>query len=299
MQAKENLNSIKNEIFDYISQISVKRELNISEIINFLFYGKIKNLYLKENAFIRTLKMNIDNIINRSNYTINYKNFIEGLEEISYGRSIIKELSDENILKDFNIDINNLDYENLKFLISQLFGELMKIENNNEFIKFKDRLNYTCFIEKLYNLLKKKKYIFQYSKNVCLLLMYYISIPFIIQIETNNYNILITKYFSQFRDLEIARVIEEKMGNIYKLIENYFTEDDNEEEDFIQNVKNYIKEKDNNDYKELLELDIDFFSLIDNINVLIKGDKIKWLDEKENSKISFEAFLYFHQNFVN
>ena len=243
--------------------------------------------------------MNIDNIINNTNYRINFKNFNEYMEEINHGISIINDLSDKNILKNFNIDINNQKYENLKFLITDLFRDLIKRENNNEFIKLNGKLNYTCFIERLYNILEKQNFKSKYPKNVCLLLMYYIAIPFIIQIESNNYNILINKYISQFKELEIARVMKNKMGNIYELIENYFTKNEEKVEDFINNVKNYITNKNNNDCKELLELKIEIDTLVFYLKKLIKEDKIEWLDEKDNKKISFDALLYFHQNLVN
>ena len=64
------MKQIKDEIMNNFFELSTKKKLNITEIINFMFKGKINAVWTNQFAFLRTLINDIDNII-RNNAKLN------------------------------------------------------------------------------------------------------------------------------------------------------------------------------------------------------------------------------------
>ena len=127
-------------------------------------------------------------------------------------------------------------------------------------------------------------------------IIYSIAIPFIIEIEENNYEALKNNLLNQFQEMMIMLNIKNKTEKILNICQNFFKEGEITE-DYIENVKQFCLDKKDKDYKEIFELDIDVNSIIFYLKKLIGKEDISWLENgEEKERFSLTTLLYFYQN---
>ena len=135
-----------------------------------------------------------------------------------------------------------------------------------------------------------------YTENEYLEIIYSIAIPFIIEIEKNNFEALRINLINQFQEMMIALNIKNKTKKILNICKDYFKEE-KITEDYIENVKQFCRGKKDRDYQEILKLDIDIDTIIIYLKKLIGKENISWLEnDQEKGRLSLNTLLYLYQN---
>ena len=71
-------------------------------------------------------------------------------------------------------------------------------------------------------------------------LIYDITIPYIIKLETKNYEILKQNMLNNFEEKIVTQQVKTKTKKIYKIVESYFYKNE-KEMDYIKEVKKYCE----------------------------------------------------------
>ena len=281
---KDKMEQIKSKIKNYFINNSTKKNLNMNEIMDFMLLGKISAIII-----------NIDNAINED-CEIDWPSFESDMIKLEEYKGIIKRLKKEKIIEKFNLDINTKEYENLKYLISSEFDKIKKPNIKTNIIKKLIQINYSTFIDKIYDKTIEGKFPLIYTEQEYMEIIYSIAIPFIIEIEENNYEALKSNLINQFQEMMIMLNIKNKTEKILNICQDYFKEAEITE-DYIKNVKQFCLDKKDKDYKDIIELDIDVNSIIFYLKKLIGKGDISWLEnEEEKERFSLTTLLYFYQN---
>ena len=128
-------------------------------------------------------------------------------------------------------------------------------------------------------------------------LINHISIPFIINIETKNIEILKSNLINKFQETMILLNIKNKTKKIFQIIEEYLNQDEIDE-DYISEVKKFCLEKKDDNYNDIVQLKINLNSVIFYFDTLIGSENISWLkNDKEKGKFSYNTLLYYYQNY--
>ena len=244
-------------------------------------------------AFVKTFKADIDAI--NSNYELDLSSFNEDMEKLEKAKIIIEKLKRQKIPVMLNIDINQKEYENLKhFVIGKLDELITKGDNGDNKIS---RINYTYLIDDIYEETYKNKFPPVYTEHEYMELIYDITIPYIIKLETKNYEILKQNMLNNFEEKIVTQHVKYKTKKIYKIVESYFYKNE-KEMDYIKEVKKYCENQKDKDYKDLIKLEIDEETIIHYMKQLIGKEIIQWLKKSEKTeKFSLNSMLFFYQNF--
>ena len=281
---KDKMEQIKSKIKNYFINNSTKKNLNMNEIMDFMLLGKISAIII-----------NIDNAINED-CEIDWPSFESDMIKLEEYKGIIERLKKEKIIEKFNLDINTKEYENLKYLISSEFDKIKKPNIKTNIIKKLIQINYSTFIDKIYDKTIEGKFPLIYTEQEYMEIIYSIAIPFIIEIEENNYEALKSNLINQFQEMMIMLNIKNKTEKILNICQDYFKEAEITE-DYIKNVKQFCLDKKDKDYKDIIELDIDVNSIIFYLKKLIGKENISWLEnDEEKERFSLTTLLYFYQN---
>ena len=103
---------------------------------------------------------------------------------------------------------------------------------------------------------------------------------------------------SNIREFIKYEVIKRKMEKIIKIIETIFEQkcDYLKEDSFIEEVKNYIKVLNFDESEKICELNFSFKRIMKIITLLIKENKIDWLNLTSEETISISSYLYYMKN---
>ena len=294
-KVKTKMVQIKNEIMNYFINLSTKKQLKIDEILNFMIKGKISEIWTNQPTFFKTMVNEIDNII-REECEIDLPSFKYNLGKLNECEEILNQLKDEKILENFSLDISTKEYDNLKYLIACEFDKEHLDEINCSKIKDLKNIDYSKLIKKVYKKTVVSKFPPIYTEHEYIELINHMVIPFIIDIESNNYKTLKNNLIKQFKETTIMLNIKKKVGKIFNKCQDFFYEEEINE-DYINNVKNFCSDKKDGDYKDISKLDINVNSVIFYINTLIGEENIYWLEnDKKKGKFSLTTLLYFYQN---
>ena len=293
-KVKDKMEQIKSEIKNYLINRSTKKELNINEMMNFMLLGKINEIWTNQSEFFRELMINIDNII-KEDCEINWPSIESDMMKLKEYKEIINKFKKEKIIEQFDLNIDTKEYDNLKYLISNEFNKINKDIKGN-IIKKLCKINYSTFIGNIYDKIIDGKFPTLYNEHEYLEIIYSIAIPFIIELEENNYEILKNNLINQFQEVMIMLNIKVKTEKILNICQDYFKEEESTE-DYITKIKKICLDKKDNDYKGLQELDIDIDSIIFYLKKLI-GKENNYLIKKDikKEKFSLKTLLYFYQN---
>jgi len=159
-------------------------------------------------------------------------------------------------------------------------------------------INYSLLIHRIYEITIQNDFAPIYTEHEYMELIYSFAIPFIIEIESKNYNILEANLKTKFLETIVSLNVKNKIEKIYQKVENFYNENKNESpENIIKEVKKFCEEKKYNGYKDLLNLQVTSESLFTCLNLLIGKEKIIWLDKNNiKQKLPLKTFLYYYQN---
>lgn len=253
-------------------------------------------IFFSQPAFLHTLQIDIDKVINE-NYELDLSVFIEDLEKLEDVEFNIKKLKRQRIPEEHRIDINKKIYENLKHYIinriKKLFNKNKRKEGQFKVIP----INYSTLINDIYQETYDNKFPPVYTEHEYLELIYHIAIPFIIEIEEKNCEILKKNIFTIFKETAVNKLVENKTKLIYEMVEkNYDGKENND--DYIKKVMKFIEEQKDEDNNELLKIDIKDYDIASYLDILLGKGKIKWLKQTKNKeKISLNSILYYYQNY--
>ena len=139
------MEKIKSEIKNYLINLSTKKDLKTNEITDFMFSGKISEIWTNNPAFFRTIMINIDEVI-KEDCEIDFDSLNADMIKLGEHREIINRLINENILGYFNLDIDTKEFENMKYLISSEFNEIKKSSIKTNIIEKFCPINYSTLI---------------------------------------------------------------------------------------------------------------------------------------------------------
>ena len=290
------MKKIKDKFIGNVTDLTTKNQLNISEIMDFMFKGKISAVWIEQTAFLRSILINIDNIINEK-CEIDLSSLRKELGKIEDSKEIVEKLSKENIVETFDLNINTNEYKNLKYYIT---NELKKIQADKKYdsiIQLLKSVDYPKFVNKVYNTTIEAKFSDIYTEHEYMELINHISIPFIINIETKNIEILKSNLINKFQETMILLNIKNKTKKIFQIIQEYLNQDEIDE-DYISEVKKFCLEKKDDNYNDIVQLKINLNSVIFYFDTLIGSENISWLkNDKEKGKFSYNTLLYYYQNY--
>ena len=217
--------------------------------------------------------------------------------KIEDSKEIVVNLSKENIIETFDLNINTKEYNNLKYYIT---NELKKIKADKKYdsiIQLLKSVDYPKFVNKIYNKTIEAKFSDIYTEHEYMELINHISIPFIINIEKKNIEILKSNLINKFQETMILLNIKNKTKKIFQIIQEYLNQDEIDE-DYISEVKKFCLEKKDDNYNDIVQLKININSVIFYFDTLIGSENISWLkNDKEKGKFSYNTLLYYYQNY--
>ena len=290
---KSEMEKIKEQILDCLRKSSITEEITLREMTDHIFNIKMDNNFFKEYAIIHSLNPQINEIINED-LQINLDELYDSINPMEKVKSTLDDLSKVIFSDKFDININNRYYENLKFIISNKFEEIINREKGNPLIKLKEDLSYTFFIERLYDSINIDELKFIYNENELMGLIYQISLPYIAKIENYNISHLLDKLKEKWKELEISLNIRKKMNKLVDLVDQFFSEsyiNDN----YVDDLKKIYIQNKLDDYEDIK--DIDTNTVIFFLKKLIGNKSINWLDNNDESKYSLDSLLYFYQKY--
>ena len=88
------MEKIKTEIKNYFINLSTKKELKINEILDFMFSGKISDIWTNQPAFFRAIMINIDDVI-KEDCEIDLDSLKSDMIKLGEYRKIINRLINE------------------------------------------------------------------------------------------------------------------------------------------------------------------------------------------------------------
>ena len=293
---KNEMEKIKDKFIGNFIDLKTKNKLNISEIMDFMFKGKIGAIWLEDSMFLRTMLIDIDEIINES-CDIELSSIRIEFRKIEEAEKVIERLNKENILGNFMLDINTKEFINLKYLIINEFNRIQEDNRYDSKIPLLKIVDYPKFINDIYYKTIDAKFTNIYTEHEYMELINHISIPFIISIERKNLEILKSNLINKFQEEMILLNIKNKTKKIFQLIEKYFNQDEINE-NYISEVQKFCSEKKDDNYNDIIQLKININSVIYFIENLIGSEDISWLkNDKEKGRFSYDTLLYYYQNY--
>ena len=294
-KVQTNMNQIKTLILNFCVDLSVKKELNINQMLDFMFNGKISGIWVNQFALLRSMIIDIEQII-EEDCKVDLDNFRYNIKKLKEHKKIIDQFKDENIIENFSLDISTIEYENIKHLIKVEFDKAKKESMDCGIIDQLINIDYSNFSKKIFEIIVREKFSTIYTEHEYMEIINEIAIPFIIEIETKNYEILQNNYIKEFTETTIMENIKTKTEKIYKACEKYFKEEEINE-DYIDKAKKFCSEKKNEDSNDIVNLEIDINSVIFYLKTLIGKENIMWLEnDKKKERFSLNTLLYFYQN---
>ena len=290
------MKKIENEIKQLFFEMSTKKEFNIIEIINSMFYGKINLAWENQFAILSTMMKEINNII-KEKCEIDLVSFKYDFQKLKDYEKIIESLGKENILKNIYLDINTKEYNNLKYLISKKFEKLNE-KNDYGVIKSLKIIDYPMLIREIYDKTIESNFPKIYTEHEYFEIINLIAIPFIIDNETNNLKILKSNLINEFQESMAMVNIKSKAQKIFERINDYFKKDEITE-DYIESAKKFcLAQTDKNDeeYNKIINLKISINSVIFYLEKLLGEENIYCIDN-DKKKFSLPTLLYYFQNY--
>ena len=282
------ISEIKEEIIKDFYEPTINTQINIDDIMKCIFENNYKNIYGVNSAFTRGLLKFVDELTKKENIRIKFSVF----DEIKYG--ILKTYENIKLIEDYEknfkklrIRLNDKIYLQTKYFIDETIKTLSLKDLKTNMISIQGE--YSNLID---NLTKMDIY-FNYledSEKVGLILS--LILPIIKKIEIKNLSTLTNNFQKSIQNYFVLKNVKE----ITEKIHNYLDKNINKKLDDDKNSLNNIKKTiitNNPVYSNIgIVKDERIFYIISKI---FESQEIEWT-KIENSDISLESLLFYHQN---
>ena len=281
---KKVLNNIQYEILENFKDITFEKNAELDFILQYMFENKSQNIIRKDRAFLRAIEQEINIIINEEkdfDENILFSNFNNNM---SFPKDILESINEhESYIKN---KLKDLDKYNLERNIEIEYGiksELKKLKR----ISFS---TLPILIEKYKNKMNNSPYPEQKANILATFVKEYFESDLFIKAKK--------EITTKLREYIKYKVIKIKLEKIYKLIEKMFDKDikDFDENTFINEMKNYMREINLDEDKKLYELNFGFKETMIIIKALIDEKNINWLSMSPKEETSISSYLYYMQN---
>ena len=294
-EIKKKMNDIKKKIKDYFSEIIADGEIPVLDILNFMFFDKFKEIFKQNTAFIRKFLKEIDLIIadkEEINFSI-FETQIKYFEQIKEDLILLNK--EQKFFRNLKINVNEYKLINYISYIENSFLENSE-ESKTGTISFTNCRS--IFLNKISRLLEKEKIDENLSDEQVNALVFNLSIPHIQAIEQKSLNIYLENFKNLVKDYFIYNGVKSKLERIYKIIEDYFgNEEVYDNTNLINCIKNSIDNNNIDSYsEEIKKLDINVEDVFNILNKLLKNDSVKLINGEGKEHISLESILYYYQN---
>ena len=287
-EIKKELNELVSETLKDFENISFNKNAKLDYILDYMFKNESSNIIKKDNAFLRVIKLKIDDIVNDATDfdEVNIiNNIINDEDRKKNPKKILKNIKKyENLIEEKINKFENYEIKKDKNIEKMMKSEVKEVEDL-------DFLTFPLLIDKYEELMcgyltsnEKESYLLSsFGKE------YLKSDVYIKKKEELNTEI---KKFLKFR---IIRRKMEKISETIKLafdksIENF------DENNFIKEVKEYIKEQNLIEPEILSKLSFDIPKIFKVIQLLIGKKNINWLFLFSQESISISSYLYYMQH---
>ena len=294
-EIKNEMKNIKREISKDFEEALNKNQVFFKDIFNFIFKNQGDKFFNKNNAILRILEINIIKSINNNDFDLNFKDiqkYKKKLEEVKKLINSIDKDKEQNFAK---LGINSKKLINYQVLVEKIFKEK---KLNYSLKKNILENNYDECIKDIYVYLSDLQLDKDLDENEGEALILYLSIPFIKEIEVNNFEVNQDIFNKTVKNYILYKNIRNKFEKIYNFILGYFSSKvKNDDTNIINDVKTLMISK-NAENPEILDeikyLDMTIDKVQNICEKLLGNDKIDWLNDDKD--ISLICYLYLVQN---
>ena len=282
-EIKETLHKIADDILENFTEKLFNKNSKTIDILSYMFEGKADKIINNNSFFLRVVRQNIDNMIDKDSY----ENISDYVDQKSLKKCEMMSLELDkiiNMIKSKTIEFANFKFEDNKFLDFLIKNECNSI-NIQQYSAFEEIINkYKDYLPNELSKIEKKSYIlFKFTK-ICF--------------ESQNFLKQKKEMQSIISNFLKYNIIKKKLDDIFNLVENELTQDikriDNNK--FIDNIKEFIKNKRFSNYNELSEINIDVTKIIEIIKELLQQENINWMKLSSEETLSLSTYLFYLQN---
>ena len=289
---KKILKELVVELLKGFEDISFDKKAELEYILDYMFKNKSENIIKKDSAFLRVIKSKIEEIVNDANDfdELNIINDIKNDEDdddIINPKEILKNIENyENIIKDKINKFGNYNLKTDKILENKMKSEVKNIESL-------DLTTFPMLLDKYEEIMQKNKNLSYPEKK-----SYLASLFAREYLESESYINKKKKLIMKIKKFIKFRIIRTKMEKISKCIKSLFDKSikDIDENKFIKEVKEFIKEQKLIEPEILSILSLDISEIIKIIQLLLDEKTINWLILSPEESASISSYLFFMQN---
>ena len=264
------------EILIDFNEVSYEKEIDIHDLLNFMFRN-ISDYLINDRIFLlRILKNDLIDIIN-GEICFQFKEF-----------DIYKD-----VINQFENEINNLKLK-LKNIELFLNDDLKKI-NLDINLSINDLKNFEMYTIKNIIQLSSEKFKSKFSQREINSYILYILGKEFLKME-KDFNSQKKKLINKIEELTENEIVKNKLEKIYSLIDDFFNKKVYyiKPKKLIEEVQENIKQTKKN--TSLFSFNIDLEKIYQNIELLLGNSKVNWLNLPYYRDISVEGYLYYKQN---
>lgn len=289
-EAKKILNELVVESLKSFEDISFDKKAELEYILDYMFKNKGTNIIKRDSAFLRVIKSKIEGIVNDANDfdELNIINNIKNDEDIDdkiNPKEILKNIKHyENLVKEKIDKLENYGIKKDKNIENKMKCEVEEIQSL-------DLLTFPLLVSKYEEIMwKNLSYLEKKTYLVSLFGREYLESESYIN-KKKELNMKIKKFIK-------FRIIRTKMEKISECIKSVFDKNitDFDENNFIKEVKEYIKEQKLIEPEILSKLSFDIPKIIKILQLLINEKNINWLVLSSEESTSISSYLYYMQN---
>jgi len=289
---KKILKELVVELLKGFEDISFDKKAELEYILDYMFKNKSENIIKKDSAFLRVIKSKIEEIVNDANDfdELNIINDIKNDEDdddIINPKEILKNIENyENIIKDKINKFGNYNLKTDKILENKMKSEVKNIESL-------DLTTFPMLLDKYEEIMQKIKNLSYPEKK-----SYLASLFAREYLGSDTYINKKKKLIMKIKKFIKFRIIRTKMKKISKCIKSLLDKSikDIDENKFIKEVKEFIKEQKLIVPEILSILSLDISEIIKIIQLLLDEKTINWLILSPEESASISSYLFFMQN---
>ena len=288
---KKILNELVVELLKGFEDISFDKKAKLEHILDYMFKNKSSNIIKKDNAFLRVIKSKIEDIMNDPN-DFNELNIINDIkndedDDIINPKLILKNIENyENPIKEKINKFENYNIKKDKILENKMKSEVKNIESL-------DLSTFPMLLDKYEEILLKNKNLSYPEKKSYLVTLFARE-----YLESESYINEKKKLIKKIKKFIKFRIIRTKMEKISKCIKSLLDKSikDIDENNFIKEVKVFIKEQKLIEPEILSKLSLNISKIIETIQLLLGEKAIDWLVLSPEESTSISNYLYYMQN---
>ena len=282
-EVKISLHKIKDKMLKDFQESLFNSSSNIDDILCYLFKDNWNKIINKNDAFLRALKIDINNKIDNLNEFND--DFIMNNNKLKEFQENIKQI--DEISKRIKGNINRF----IKFNIEEYKGLQYTIKNKLENIE-------NLSIDSLQEVLDENIMILKNNLSLSEKKVYLIYIIAKEYLNSERFKQKKENVIKQLKELVKLEIIKKKLQEIFDSIENEFKNNQIRfnEDLFIEEVKKFIKTEKFGDYNILCNLSFNSQKLIDIIKKLVGRGVFDWLSLSEKETTSLLSYLFYLQN---